>query len=627
MGNSAALPPPQALRTLELRVSEPRLVWLPPGSNGQQRTLFAKVGLLEDRGAAVEVSWDEPVQIQLRGERSTLLVSLYAAEYSQGHEERRALYEVALPYWGPGGLADLGLAEGGAPVTLVLAVSPGKRCGERQSREELAEELRQAREQYHPDRPFLGLSVSEVGIQQLQQSAEDGAWHLPSARRQVIALELQNAALLERKRELQQAHPDYVWQMPEAAAEETAGPTHVQQLLLIQQENQQLRAEKAAMLQKLEHTRQLLSGATRNRPGAEHDWADTLRVMTQELAHCRDRQVKIRANYDERKRDLQVQLQAAQEQAAAQASQQRALAQEQVGQEAAALQAEIERATLRRNELIRQCQEARDAAEEQKRGIEQGVFDALSSNPDIQRLARESEQYKIELRELQHELSAQQERDAGSKRQDHLQRNRQQLLFELEELDKVGEDERVRSESEVRELKNERDLVKEHLDKATAELQHLRVKAEALRGLRAQNLGLEPPDNGVERLEQETDQLARDLEDLRSTEDARKSTIEELEREQEELVAKTSMITGKAVPCEAGDPGEYARGLEEKVRELQGALQQGAASCTELQREVSHLRAASEEAKRRSAALQESYEALQRSSDERMSQPGTPALR
>lgn len=616
MGNSAALPPPQAPRTLELRVSEPRLVLLP--SSGQQRTLFAKVGLLEDRGAAVEAPWDEPVQVQLRGERSTLLVSLFAAEYFQGHEERRALYEVALPYWGPGGLADLGLAEGGAPVTLVLAVSPGKRCGERQSREELAEELRQAREQYHPDRPFLGLSVCEVGFQQYQQPAEDGAWQLPSARRQVIALELQNAALLERKRELQQAHPDYVWQMNEAAAEEPAAATHVQQLRLIQQENQQLHAEKGAMLQKLEHTRQLLSGAMRDRPGAEHDWPETLRVMTQELANCRDRQARIRANYDERKHDLQVQLQAAQEQAAAQASEQHALAQEQIGQQAVALRSEVEQATLRRNELLRHCSEARNAAEAQKQGIEQGMFDTMSSNPDILRLARESEQYKIELRELQHELSAQQERDAGSMRQDHLQRNRQQLLFELEELDKAGEDERVRSESEVRELKNERDLVKEHLDKATAELQHLRVKAEALRGLRAQNLGMEPPDNGIERLERETEQLARDLEDLRSTEDDRKSTIEELEREQEELVAKTSMITGKAVPCETGDAGEYVRGLEEKVRELQSTLQQGDASCSELQREVSHLRAASEEAKRRSAALQESYEELQRSSDERM---------
>jgi len=118
----------------------------------------------------------------------------------------------------------------------------------------------------------------------------------------------------------------------------------------------------------------------------------------------------------------------------------------------------------------------------------------------------------------------------------------------------------------------------------------------------------------------------RELEELRSTEDARKTTIEELEREQEELVSKTSMITGKAVLVEGSDAGDYARGLEEKVRELQEALRHGVASCNELKGEVTRLRDAAGEARRRSGALQQNYEELQRVSDERvLRSPGPSA--
>merc|ERR1712113_1106303 len=110
------------------------------------------------------------------------------------------------------------------------------------------------------------------------------------------------------------------------------------------------------------------------------------------------------------------------------------------------------------------------------------------------------------------------------------------------ELQRFREDERVRRESEVRELKNERDKIKDRLDDATMEMHHLRANAEALKNLLGEALheivGPTREASEFNRLQQ-----MQELEHLQKCQEDRKKTIQELELEQEALVEKTSLMT------------------------------------------------------------------------------------
>merc|ERR1719445_834420 len=95
----------------------------------------------------------------------------------------------------------------------------------------------------------------------------------------------------------------------------------------------------------------------------------------------------------------------------------------------------------------------------------------------------EIEGLQPELEKLQNDLALQHERDLGSLRKREMNDALNQLRDQVEEQQRAWEDERVRGESEVRELRSERDLVQDRLNDVTAELQCLQERAAALRSV------------------------------------------------------------------------------------------------------------------------------------------------
>lgn len=411
-------------------------------------------------------------------------------------------------------------------------------------------------------------------------------------------------------------------------------PSHVRQLHMIQQENEQIRMETAGMRQKLERTQAMLTEASdQAKQGVAQDWSKTLRVMQQELAHCRERQRKIRANYEERVAGLQAQLQQA-----------KALvpevdmtfnpqdlpswdsAAEVAGQEVVAMQQRIMEVTQRRDELRSRWSEMQRAVE---KGFAPGPAAATppgTESLEVQHLRAQSKQNEAELEGLRQELALQHEREEGTEHQRELRHTVSQLYEELDELQREREDERVRSESEVRELRSERDVIKDRLDDASSELQRLRSQAEALRAMQAQAEGETAPSAAeLAAVRAENQQRELELQRLRGCEEERKQTILELEREQEELVEQISLRAAQAVPLAEGNgPEEYAKALEAKARELSELLQRAEAACQDRKGQVARLRRDGEDARAAAEVLRQSYDALQRSSDERMMRSPSP---
>lgn len=621
----------QPVHVLELRLAHPRMT-PPAGRGGQPCALFAKVGLLEDRAGSRSVLWDEAVPVHLPSDESAVIVSLYAAEpglrssaEAEAKGEARLLAEICLPFGGPGGLSELGIRRGGPPEPLRLALPLGNATPVKadSTPRKLAENLRKALENFRPDGAGLVLSVCELmpetpTLLPAQGSAE---WRLPPARRQLITLELQNQAL---QFQCQKLLGEAVTSVN--ADDETGSLSHLNQLQMIQQENEQLRNEMAGMQQKLQHTKATASVVEKQpKENADHDWNKMLHVMQQELAHCRSRQEKIHANYEDRVRGLQGQL--LQEKGSHLANMDYTFSsvptvtmQEQV----AAMKVRLAAATSRRNDLKNSLYEAQvQVAETEKQGnINFGESTPVvpPSNPDIQRLLAQAEQHKVELDGLQQELVTQNDNTRGSERKRELHDAVEQLREELEELERVREDERVRSESEVRELKSQRDSVKDRLDDVATELQRLHSQAEALRTLQAQAEGKRMPSSSeLAALRASNEKLASELEHIHTTEEARKQTIAELEREQDALVEKITLMTAQSVPqTDDTNPEQYVRALEMKAAELFELVMQGEQSCKHQRAEVERLRSSGLEAQNVSEDLRRSYDALQQSSDDRM---------
>jgi len=510
-------------------------------------------------------------------------------------------------------------------VPLRLALAPGMRI-ENQTPEELAELLRQAREGVRSDRPCLALSVREIPIPTVPAIAE-ADWTLPPARRQVIVLEMQNAALQHQKHKLLPEGPEPPMEEPPAQ------PSYLQQLLMIQQENGQIRSETARMRQKLERTK-TISSESASRQRGTHDWSKTLRGLQEELTHCRERQRKIRENYEERVMGLQGQLEQAKQimPGVDMTFNPHAQDQQQLGavmEEIAVMEQRLIAATRRRDDLMLQWGDAQQmAVSTQQAGLN---GHSLPMNIDVEHLQATTSENEVILEQLRQELGQLHDREQGSEQQQELRKTVSQLYEELDELQRVREDERVRSESEVRELKANRDTVKDRLDDGSAELQRLRSQSDALRAVRVQAEGdFGPSITELNQLKAENNQRAEELKRLRECEEARKQTIAELEREQEALVEKMTLKAAQSVPLgEGNQPDQYAKALETKSSELSQMLERTQRSCEEKQKEVAQLKQSALDAQAQTESLRSGYDALQQSADGQVSRsvPGTyPAL-
>jgi len=354
--------------------------------------------------------------------------------------------------------------------------------------------------------------------------------------------------------------------------------------------------------------------------------------LQEELAHCRERQRKIRENYEERVMGLQGQLQQAKQcmPGVDHTFNPHAQDQQQLGavmEEIAVMEQRIVAATKRRDDLMfrwGQAQQMADSPQETDLNYNRSTMDA-----DVEHLQATASENEAILEQLRQELAQLHDREQGSEQQQELRKTVSQLYEELDELQRVREDERVRSESEVRELKSNRDRIKDCLDDGTAELQRLRSQSDALRAVRVQAEGdFGPSITELNHLKAENSQRAEELKRLRECEEARKQTIAELEREQEALVEKMTLKAAQSVPLgEGNQPDQYAKALETKSSELSQMLELTQRSCEEKQKEVAQLKQSALDAQAQTESLRSSYDALQQSANGQVSRPvpGTSA--
>lgn len=293
-----------------------------------------------------------------------------------------------------------------------------------------------------------------------------------------------------------------------------------------------------------------------------------------------------------------------------------------LGHQVTVINQRIQEVTAKRDELLCRWRDV------QREAMEKGANGkVLVTSLDVEQLRAQSRKNEVELENLRQELRTQYEREQGSEQQQSLRRTVGELYEELDEIQRVREDERVRSESEVRELRSERDTVRDRVSDAQAELQRLLTQTDALRALRAETGG----DGAVsteelDSLRAENEQRANELERLKGCEDAFHRTIRDLEAEQEALVEKISLKAAQAVPfAEGSGPEQYAKALEMKALELSGQLQQVETSCREREAEVAHLRQSAWEAQATAEELRRQCDELRQQADERSTQsPGVP---
>jgi len=538
-------------------------------------------------------------------------------------------------------------------VPLRLALVQGVHCSQA-PKAKIIDGFRDACREFRKDSPFLALSVRELSLEEASRpirapDAQGVARQTTSAgsplnRHKAITLAFENAALDARRKNLQRSGPEPD-EEPESPVKEPSGAVqgdHMRQLYLLREDNARLQSEMVAVRQRLANLKRTKTSKS-EREVSEPNWGRTLDVMQNELEHCRTRQRKIQTSYDQRLHALRDQLAQCKEQAssaeAAVVKQSMPMstpvlqgagfgAAGELSAETAALQESITKALARRDELRRQLEEGRRVQEaDDGSPITRGAM--LSDNPEAKSLVEQSEQYKVELASLQKELALAHERECGSERQQQLRQQVQQLYDQLDELHQIREDERVRSESEIRELRKERDACRDRLDDATAELRRLRAKAETLRDLGTSpgsavslnGLNLPPSVSDLARLQAQVADQAQDLSRLQGVEEARKATVAALEREQEMLVEKIGVISSQAMLVEGstdGASGSYSKVLEAKAMDLERQIATAEASCTERRLELDRLRSLTAEALTQTDQLRQSYDELQKSADERV---------
>mmetsp|Transcript_24569 Transcript_24569/g.70092 ORF Transcript_24569/g.70092 Transcript_24569/m.70092 type:complete len:646 (+) Transcript_24569:69-2006(+) len=613
---------------LEVRLGQPQ-VPVPTGRCGRPCVLLAKVAPLEQKPQPIRALWDEVVTARVVGDTGAIVVTILASEPAgQLDEEPHFVAELVIPYGGHDGLTSMGLVPGGAAVQLDLSVTPGLRASEVVK---VNDHFKQSRMSVCEGTPSMKIAVRELPVATADGRAGGEADDLAEVtRRDVIELEFETAALEAHRRGMK--HTDVG-----TADVREMSLSHMHQLELIQEDNSKLEREKGIIIQQLGELRE--QGPY---------WKRTSQVMQTELDHCLERQQKIRGSYEERIRGLHGQLEQARVMAASAQSALDAtpvpvasgsVVSTAVGEgsatEAARLRLRISSAKERKAELQRQMQELREAADALTR-ISSGNFESaalhtgcLARNTALQELVAQSRQYKTELSQLQQELAQQHEIERSAESQQQLRQEVRQLYEEVDEHHQIREDERVRSESEVRELRKERDAARDRVDDALGELRRLRAKAEALRDIGAMPpgsalslAGYAPPPSAADLGEQrrKNADLAVELERLQQSEAEKNARIAELEREQEMLVERIGVISSQAVLSDArdGGAGSYAEALEARAREIEAQLGAVRSACEERQAELERQRGRVEETQAQCEALRRSYDELQKVSDERV---------
>jgi len=261
--------------------------------------------------------------------------------------------------------------------------------------------------------------------------------------------------------------------------------------------------------------------------------------MRKELENLQKRKVQILRNYEERAKGLVIQLkQYRYENQHLQAS----LNQPSFGggcepsQKLPVMEASrnLEEAMARRDRLSRQLREAsKMSMPSSQKTIESGDLAAIENadSPEVRQLHEEIENCRREVEVLKQEMALRNAAQYGSQKCKELADEVQTLRDEMTERQQMRTDERVRAESEVQELKAECNKVKDLLDVGVTELQFIQEKAKVLRSVK----GAPGGSDDLIQLRREAEGQTQELELLKKTEQARMQTIQDLNKEFEQL--------------------------------------------------------------------------------------------
>ena len=278
-------------------------------------------------------------------------------------------------------------------------------------------------------------------------------------------------------------------------------------------------------------------------------------------------------------------------------------------------QALIAIATGRCEELRRLCRESQEINATLVATASPAAPPALSGletlSPEIDGLLGKLEGQQTELQRLHRELDmiSASENYKGWQQHKELSFLIQALSEELEQLQQTCRDDEVCFESEILELKRERNKAKNRLEDLVSDLKRLEARAEMLR--------TETPQVAAEEstLQRESCKKAEaKLRELEHIEELRQQQIRALERDQEKLVEQTTLATAKAV-----SGGEDAqREAASRILEFEQTLARLTATIAEKQDAAAKMRLQTDQVLKKIATLQQDFSELQRTSDERV---------
>jgi len=248
------------------------------------------------------------------------------------------------------------------------------------------------------------------------------------------------------------------------------------------------------------------------------------------LAQAKEGQMQIRQTFEERTRDLQEQLRMAK----AEAEHGPSISSEEV----VAKQKRLELEADRRDQLMKQW---RDAVAEKQQMDKSEDYISLPPDPEVASLQTKSIEYQAELQQLQQELNEQSERESRLAAKNTMSQEAEAMREQLEELQQLAEDERVRSEYEVRELRKELDTAEDKKAEAMQQRECSLARKSTLEGYQD---GMGSTYEELDQLRAEHERQGEELERLQQLGEARKVEIAELEDDQRRQIeeAKSSLL-------------------------------------------------------------------------------------
>lgn len=438
-------------------------------------------------------------------------------------------------------------------------------------------------------------------------------------RMQALKLELETITLDVQRQKLSggrtgpepDAEPDSLPTTPVKDSPQPWAPANslIKNLGRIEGENSQLLSEMDACLQRLEASigarvvaprttemqreqwrqqqRQLLQHRKKLHGGGDASLGGTLRVLELELEKFKDRRRKIEESYKDRIGTLQQSLfqartaadkaEEAAENAFASAppspSPSRGMAASPRRGRSPGPSIDLAKGVATGAARLKEAMAKLDSLEISLRNMTEVQDDLLTSmSPEFQRLTEQGHKYKAELARLQQELAGLHERERGEGvgvSEPMLREQVQHVYDEMELYNIEREDEKVRSESELRELRCDRDNLTERVGDTRLELKRLCAQVVALR----EYSGDGTPSPQMSSVEDEAQ--IRELEALERREVEQRHLVADLEREQDQLVEQMSKISlqaasGQARPAMAGAASleQYEAKAEDLGRQL-----------------------------------------------------------